>query len=193
MVLVPFAATGDAQKAAYIFTTGERILGMGQLPIDGNPNKILGVVAHPLEITGIAISHDGRYIFTAGGIDLTVNMWSLFLPTEEPLMPGNQVFSQYSLDQMLGEQSLVGMSPELSPFLDLLEGGPGGELHQNLIGYFYYCQLRHGGKDTIETRRLNGKCYPYFPRNFEFMLFPCRNDTPGRNSSSGASRWLLPQ
>lgn len=156
MLLVPTVATGDAQKAAYIFTTGERILGMGQLPIDGNPNKILGVVAHPLEITGLAISHDGRYIFTAGGMDLTVNMWSLFLPSEESLMPGNQVFSQHSLDQMFGEQSLVGISPELAPFLDLLEGGPGGELHQNLIDYFYYCQLRHGGEYTIETRRLNG-------------------------------------
>ena len=30
---------------------------------------------------------------------------------------------------------------ELAPFLELLEGGPGGELHQNLIDYFYYCQL----------------------------------------------------
>lgn len=170
MMLVPGSSGSDGsggKSSSYVFTTGERILGMSQLPIDGNPNKILGVVAHPLEVTGLAISHDGRFIFTAGGMDLTVNMWSLYLPVDEAMQSNNQGFVQQSLDQMLGGfagegSGMVGTSAELAPFLDLLEGGPGGELHQNLIDYFYYCQLRHGGEDTIETRRLNGTIFIFF-------------------------------
>jgi cilia- and flagella-associated protein 251 len=125
-------------KAAYVFGTSSRIVGMGLLPIDGDPTKLLGIVAHPGEISAMAVSNDGRFVFTAGGNDLTANMWSVTLPDslhvpEDPYAP---------LD--------------IAPFLDLLEGGPGGELHQNLIDYFYYCQLRHGGENTIETRRLTG-------------------------------------
>lgn len=158
IMLVPSSSDNNATdngKSAFIFSTGQRILGMGQLPVDGNPNKIIGLVAHPAEVSGLAISSDGRFVFTAGGHDLTVNMWSVFLPTEEVLQPVQQPSSPLHEDftNTTGNE----VSPDLVPFLDLLEGGPGGELHQNLIDYFYYCQLRHGGEDTIEARTLNGE------------------------------------
>jgi hypothetical protein len=44
----------------------------------------------------------------------------------------------------------------MAPFLALLEDGAGGELHENLIDYFYYSQLRHGGEDTMDVRKLTG-------------------------------------
>lgn len=101
----------------------------------------MGIVAHPGEITSIAVSYDGKFVFSAGGNDLTVNMWSLYEEFPDLTDPANN---------------------SLMPYLQLLDGGPFGELHQNLIDYFYYCQLRHGGEDTLETRQLSGKEFCIF-------------------------------
>jgi WD40 repeat protein len=103
----------------------------------------MGIVAHPGEITSIAVSCDGKYVFSAGGSDLTVNMWN--------------VYEEYP-------ESLVS---NIMPYLQLLDGGPHGELHQNLIDYFYYCQLRHGGEDTLDTRYLTGRFVRF--RRFRHM------------------------
>ena len=35
-------------------------------------------------------------------------------------------------------------------------GRLGGDLHNDIIDYFYYCQLRHLGEDTMDPRDLNG-------------------------------------
>ena len=51
-------------------------------------------------------------------------------------------------------------------FLQLLDGGGLGELHENFVDYFYYCQLRHGGEDTLDTRNLSGD------GNCRDMFFP---------------------
>jgi len=45
--------------------------------MDGNPNKTMGLIAHPDEVTDICCSNDGKYVFTSGGSDLAVNMWSV--------------------------------------------------------------------------------------------------------------------
>ena len=47
-------------------------------------------------------------------------------------------------------------SYEMQPFFSLLEGGDGGDLHHDIVDYFYYCQLRHIGEDTMDPRDLNG-------------------------------------
>jgi hypothetical protein len=47
------------------------------MPLDGNPNKTMGLIAHPSEVVDICATRDGRYIFTCGGDDLAVNMWSV--------------------------------------------------------------------------------------------------------------------
>jgi|TARA_B110000285_G_scaffold229766_1_gene295160 hypothetical protein len=47
------------------------------MPLDGNPNKTMGLIAHPNEIADFACSADGRYLFTCGGDDLSVKMWSI--------------------------------------------------------------------------------------------------------------------
>ncbi len=144
LIMVPFSYVSQANQSGqqfwqstYIFSTTNRIIGVGHFPLDGNPDKTMGIVAHPGEITALAVSYDGKYVFSAGGTDLTVNMWSLY-----------EEFTDLTNEQL--QNSIV-------PYLQLLDGGPYGELHQNLIDYFYYCQLRHGGEDTLDTRFLSGQ------------------------------------
>ncbi len=36
----------------------------------------------------------------------------------------------------------------------LLEGGRGGPFYEQIVDYFYYCQLRAQGEDTAETRHI---------------------------------------
>lgn len=48
-----------------------------QVPLDGNSHKMMGLIAHPGEISSLSVSGDGNYLVTAGGKDLTVNVWKI--------------------------------------------------------------------------------------------------------------------
>lgn len=48
-----------------------------QVPLDGNSHKMMGLIAHPGEISSLSVSGDGNYLITAGGQDLTVNVWKI--------------------------------------------------------------------------------------------------------------------
>ena len=39
----------------------------------------MGLIAHPNDITGIGVSKDGRYLFTTGGDDYSINIWHIDL------------------------------------------------------------------------------------------------------------------
>eukprot|EP01036_Dinobryon_divergens_P027639 gene27639-36445_t len=80
-----------------------RVIGMGTFPLTGDPSKVMGIVAHPGVISSLAISADGKFLFSAGGPDLSVNMWKLS-EGEFPKLPP---------------------PPSLIPFFSLLEGGEG--------------------------------------------------------------------
>lgn len=60
-----------------IYSTKKKVIGLIKMPLDGNPNKTMGLIAHPSEVQDICATKDGRYIFTCGGEDLAVNMWSV--------------------------------------------------------------------------------------------------------------------
>ena len=95
----------------------------------------MGMVAHPRRISCMAVSHDGKYLFTGGGSDLSVNMWDIdvsVLPS--PVQDGEPV----------------------EPFLELLEGGKGGEVHNDIVEYFYYCQLKMQPEDSMEPHKITG-------------------------------------
>ncbi|CAN0396858.1 unnamed protein product, partial [Ectocarpus sp. 8 AP-2014] len=47
------------------------------VPFDGNSHKMMGLIAHPGEISSLSVSGDGNYLITAGGKDLTVNVWKI--------------------------------------------------------------------------------------------------------------------
>jgi len=77
-----------------------------KLPLDGNPNKTMGLIAHPDEITDFCASPDGKFLFTCGGDDLAVMMWSIDLnPIELAIEMGGR---------------------DIEPFVNLIEGGRDG-------------------------------------------------------------------
>jgi len=58
-----------------LYSTDKKVIGLIKLPLDGNPNKTMGLIAHPNQVQDICASSDGRYVFTCGGEDLAINMW----------------------------------------------------------------------------------------------------------------------
>eukprot|EP01041_Mallomonas_annulata_P010368 gene10368-21631_t len=126
----------------FVYSTAERVVGIGTLPLTGNPGKVMGLVAHPTRISGISLSYDGSFLFTSGGSDLTTNMWAM---DTEALYRSSEI------------QSSSSSVEPLPPFLDLLEGGSEGDLHRDIVDYFYYCQLRSQGEDSMEPRHISGR------------------------------------
>lgn len=130
--------THEGLTKFYAYSTASKVIGIGCLPLTGNPSEIMGIVAHPSTITSISVSFDGRFLFSSGGPDLSVNMWSID-PT------------------YWTERKASNKEDPMAPFLNLLEGGgKGGEMHNDIIDYFYYCQLRAQGEDSMEPRSFKG-------------------------------------
>ena len=65
------------EKEYLIYSTNEKVIGMIKLPMDGNPNKSMGLIAHPKKIKDICAKNDELLLFTVGGDDLCLNMWRL--------------------------------------------------------------------------------------------------------------------
>jgi len=110
-------------------------VGLIVLPLDGNPYKSMAMVAHPGQVHNMACSHDGKYIFTAGGADLCVLMWKV------------------NTDALEATAGLGGEG--LTPFYSLLEGGRDGELFAQLEEFFYYSQIRNQGDDSMQQRQVS--------------------------------------
>jgi WD40 repeat protein/Ca2+-binding EF-hand superfamily protein len=128
-------STEDDKYVAY--STAEKVVGLIKLPVDGNPNRSMALIAHPAGITGIGVSSDGKYMLTSGGDDFCVNMWLVDLAT---------------LDQNLLFQS---NTAEIFP--ELLEGGKEGQTYRDLKDFFYYSQIRSKDENTTKARKLEGK------------------------------------
>ena len=60
-----------------VYSTQKKVIGIIKMPLDGNPNKTMGLISHPNSVVDICVSKDGRYLFTCGGDDLAVNVWSI--------------------------------------------------------------------------------------------------------------------
>eukprot|EP00076_Gallus_gallus_P045911 XP_025011449.1 cilia- and flagella-associated protein 251 [Gallus gallus] len=133
MQILPRSAA-QPQKHYLAYITKDKV-GLQILPIDGNPHKSSAFICHPDGASDLAISYDGRYIFTAGGSDRTVLKWEVNLNALEAAAS-------------LGGEDLV-------PFYRLLEGGQDGEFFRELEDYFYYVQLHSHGIDMLETRQVS--------------------------------------
>jgi WD40 repeat protein len=133
--LIPIKCDDSVQLYAY--STASKVIGIGCLPLTGNPLEVMGLVAHPSTITSIAVSYDGKFLFSTGGSDLSANMWRI-----------NYEFWK--------EQKSEPSKSSMEPFINLLEGGEQGIMYNDIIDYFYYCQLRTQGEDTMENRSLTG-------------------------------------
>ena len=142
--LLSIPAETDAEAGYhYAFSTPERIVGVGSLPLTGDPTESMGLVAHPKKVSCICVSSDGKYLFTGGGSDLTVNMWEIDV-------------------SVLPSRSRPENAERIESFLELLEGGRGGELHSDLVEYFYYCQLKTQPEDSMEERQITGNVHTSF-------------------------------
>ena len=43
-----------------VYSTAEKVVGLMKLPLDGNPSKAMGLIAHPTAISSVSVSRDGR-------------------------------------------------------------------------------------------------------------------------------------
>lgn len=59
------------------YSTKEKVVGIIKLPLEGNPNQTMGLIAHPEKITGISSTQDGKLFFTSGSDDYAVNIWQV--------------------------------------------------------------------------------------------------------------------
>jgi WD40 repeat protein/Ca2+-binding EF-hand superfamily protein len=134
--MLPVYRDKDGEEQFMLYATYEKVLGLVQLPLDGNPNKCMGLIAHPGQISAISVAFQGQYAFTCGGNDLTVNQWLI-----DP--------------QPVASASVMGGSGT-EPFVKLLEGGEEGEFFSDMKDYFYYSQIRSQGEDTTKARVLDG-------------------------------------
>ena len=107
-----------------------------ELPLDGNPNKAMGLIAHPGEISDLATTWDGKWLITAGGFDHSIHLWKV-----EPAV--------------LSASAARGGSG-IEPFVAQLDGGAEGGFYQEVVDHFYYAQLRAQGEDTTEPRKITG-------------------------------------
>jgi len=122
---------------------------------------MMGLVAHPGAVTSIACSSDSSFLFTSGGPDLSINMWQIDVSGFE-----------------VSQNSLIGVRPselnriEMAPFYGLLEGGIEGELYNDIVDYFYVCQIRNQGEATMDDRLITGTIsieqIPYLMRAIGF-------------------------
>lgn len=126
----------DGENQFMLYATHEKVLGLVQLPLDGNPNKCMGLIAHPGQISAISVDYQGQYAFTCGGNDLTVNQWLI-----DP--------------QPVANASVMG-GAGIEPFVKLVDGGEEGEFFSDMKDYFYYSQIRSQDEDTTKARVLDG-------------------------------------
>jgi len=131
--LVQFEEKADKYLA---YSTDEKVVGLLQLPVDGNPNKTMGLIAHPDKVADISVSADGKYFFTCGGDDLAVNMWLI--------------------DVNVIEQTVMMGGEGIEPFISLIEGGREGQTYQDMKDFFYYSQIRSQNENTKKSRKLDG-------------------------------------
>lgn len=60
-----------------MYNTPEKVVGLIKLPLDGNPNTAMGLIAHPASVRGLCVSHDGRFVMTTGGADYGIFLWEV--------------------------------------------------------------------------------------------------------------------
>eukprot|EP01138_Halocafeteria_seosinensis_P012467 gb/GECG01012739.1/.p1 GENE.gb/GECG01012739.1/~~gb/GECG01012739.1/.p1 ORF type:complete len:1026 (+),score=133.98 gb/GECG01012739.1/:1-3078(+) len=123
----------DTRPQFLVYRTTEKVVGVIMLPLDGNPHKSMGIVAHPGSVEELAAGTDGRHMLTAGGDDCTVILWEV--------------------DTLAMEQLAAAGGEGLNPFLNMLEGGAEGKLYQDMCDFFAYAQIRSAGEDSTAPRR----------------------------------------
>ncbi|ETL81296.1 hypothetical protein L917_18373 [Phytophthora nicotianae] len=167
--LVPVPLREDDQIAAEtaggiaerycVYSTHEKVVGLLKLPLDGNPHKAMGLIAHPGKISNVDVTFDGSHLLTAGGDDLVVNMWEihphqldLLEARGTPRNPEVLESEDNAVKNELDEDDVA-----LAPYLALLEGGRDGSFYHEIVDYFYLAQLRVQGEDSTSAREITAQ------------------------------------
>ena len=150
---------GGSMDAQYcVYTTPEKVVGLMRLPLDGNPNSSMGLIAHAGAVVGACISYDGSMVLTTGGLDYGIMAW------------------QVDTSALDASVALGGSGDE--PYEALIPGGKEGEFYDEMCNFFYLAQLRAQGEDSTQERDITGKvpvamlpdvmrALGYYPSNFE--------------------------
>lgn len=145
-------AVHDKQKSVgppfqfIAYSTHKKVIGLVHLPLDGNPNRSMGLVAHSGVITDCVVSSDGKYLFTAGGIDHTVNFWSI----------KGEYLREQATKRLEIEDGIVDVN-NTEPYVRLIEGGRHGKFFSEIKQFFYYAQIRSQGEVTTSERKITGR------------------------------------
>ena len=154
--LIPIQHEGRISHYAY--SCESQVIGIGTFPLLGDPTQVMGLNAHPGSISALSVSYDGKYIFSCGGNDLSAFMFELNLSNQgvDNAIENNEISDDGQTDDN-SAKSYVSKPHDPSLFLGLLEGGDGGEMHEDIVDYFHYCQLRTQGEDAMDIRSAAGK------------------------------------
>lgn len=136
--------SGNTAERYCAYSTHEKVVGLLKLPLDGNPHKTMGLIAHPGEISNMAVAFDGACLLTAGGRDMVVNMWEIDT-------------NQLDLAEASATSSDAGDNGDIEPYIALLEGGRDGEFYHEIVDYFYLAQLRVQGENATASREITSQ------------------------------------
>lgn len=138
----PFGDDTVGWRLAY--ATADAVAGVATYPLDGDPDRAVGLIAHPGVINAEAtcVGHDGRTMFTVGGGDRSdagrvINCWTV---DPEAYLPGGV------------EDAAALAAPARERFARLVEGGAEGETMTDARRLFVYAQLRAQGEDSTANR-----------------------------------------
>ena len=155
------------------YATSNKVAGMIRLPLDGNPSRAMGLVAHPADIGNVDFSYDGRYLLTSGTSDMAINLWTV---------------DTSALDRAV-EESGTGQNA----FNNMIEGGENGDFYKDMVDYFYYSQLRAQGEMSTSTRSTNGMVpleeIPNLMRSLGY--YPTERDIENMTTEIKYSKYLI--
>lgn len=117
-----------------VYGTLERVVGLLQLPLTGDPNAAMGLIAHPGEVAALALNRDGSRLLTAGATDGVINQWRV--------------------DTSSFEAAVAEGTGDDARCAALIEGGKEGAFYSEIVDYFYYSQIREQGEATRQERRV---------------------------------------
>jgi WD40 repeat protein len=150
------------------YATESKVIGLMKLPLDGNPHKTMGLIAHSGKIADICVSKDGKYLFSCGGKVFRYH-------TKEELHQREKERKgsiSYDRNEILQEDYSVGMwaidvtpideavgigGEGVEPFLSLIEGREEGQTYKDITDYFFYAQILSKDENTTKLRKLEGK------------------------------------
>ncbi|EEH56662.1 uncharacterized protein MICPUCDRAFT_58878 [Micromonas pusilla CCMP1545] len=137
---------GDAGNTHLVYAHPDKVLGVSALPLDGDPARAMGMIAHPGSVGVVVLGHDGKAVFTIGGGSVpgdagsVLNAWGV---------------NARALDDSIAvavEAAGDGVGAVADRFAALLEGGADGEFYREAKDYFLYAQLRAQGEDATRDR-----------------------------------------